>query len=74
MTTPLCPSCRREPCADGRKRCWPCLESELDVVKVNCEGRAKVTPYVNYDWTNAGQAKYERPVRKVKKVYRVDRR
>lgn len=74
MTTPLCPSCRREPCAIDRKRCFVCLETELDAVKVNCEGRAKVTPYVPYDWTNAGQAKYERVSRKVKKVYRVDRR
>lgn len=77
MTTPLCPSCRREPCADGRKLCWPCLETTLDAVKVNCEGRAKVTPYVPYDWTAKGQNGHDRNQtarRTVRKVYRVDSR
>ncbi len=77
MTTPLCPSCRREPCAIDRKRCFVCLETELDAVKVNCEGRAKVTPYVPYDWTSKGQNGHDRNQairRKVSPVYRVDSR
>ena len=65
----ICPTCKREPVADGRARCWFCLETELDAVKVNCEGRAKVTPYVPYDWTAKGQATHKRVIRK---VYRVD--
>ena len=68
MSDTLCPSCRREPCAIDRKRCFVCLETELDAVKVNCEGRAKVTPYVPYDWTARGQAKQD----KKRPVYRVN--
>ena len=72
-----CPTCKAAPCADGRARCWACLETELDVVKVNCEGRAKVTPYVPFDWTARGQNGHDRNQasrRKVSPVYRVDRR
>ena len=67
----ICPTCKRDDVAEGRKLCWGCLESALDACKPNWEfGRSRVGPYVPYDWTANGQAKHDRK----RGVYRVDRR
>ena len=72
-----CPRCNLREKADGRLYCWPCVEDSLDAVKVNCEGRAKATPYVPYNWTAKGQNRHDRNQatrRKVSPEYRVDSR
>lgn len=66
----LCPTCKRDDVAEGRKLCWGCLETVLDAVKVNCEGRSKVTPYIPMLEKNPSPYK----TRMRRQSYRVDHR
>lgn len=65
----LCPTCKKDECAEGRVLCWCCLETALDRVKVTCEGRSKVSVYIPYD---PNPSPYRTAIRK--QNYRVHRR
>lgn len=66
----ICPTCKLREKAEGRARCWPCLETELDACKPDWEfKRPRVSPFVPFDWTARGQRAHDK--RTV--GYRVDR-